>query len=141
MKVFAPVSLSVPVDLGLFLCWGLGALLLLLLLLLGLQCGEVDVPDEDAFEDEDEEHDDKYGEQVWLIVEGSDSLRRGADLAEPIELTHGRSFVLNYVRERCDRKDSVCLACSARRRRGCWPRARIEKVYKQLDQQIGRAHV
>lgn len=110
------LAVGLEVDLRLFLCSALAALFLLLFLLLRLQRGEVDVPDEDALQDEDEEHDDENGEQVRLIVEDGDGLRGGADFTEPIELSHGWSVVVAGLWERCDRNDCICFACSARLR-------------------------
>lgn len=48
----------------------------------------MDVPEEDALQDEDDKDDDENGEQVGLVVQDTDGLRRGADTAEPVELTH-----------------------------------------------------
>lgn len=48
----------------------------------------MDVPEEDALQDEDDKDDDENGEQVGLVVQDTDGLRRGADAAEPVELTH-----------------------------------------------------
>lgn len=122
------------VALRLFLCSALGTLFLLLLLLLGLHCGEVNVPDEDAFEDKDQEHDDEDGEQVWLVVKGSNGLRRGADLAEPIELTHGRSLLLDCWKGMTETTVSVWLALQVDD--GFLASWENLNVYKQLDQQM-----
>lgn len=48
----------------------------------------MDIPEEDALQDEDDKDDDENGEQVGLVVQDTDGLRRGADGAEPLELTH-----------------------------------------------------
>lgn len=69
-----------------------GSLLVLLILLglalLRLHGGVVDIPDEDALEDNGDEDDKEDGEEDRLIVEDSDSLVSGADGGEPVELTH-----------------------------------------------------
>lgn len=69
-----------------------GSLLVLLVLLglalLGLHGGVVDIPNEDTLEDNGDEDDEEDGEEDRLIVEDSDSLVRGADGGEPVELTH-----------------------------------------------------
>lgn len=135
-----PVLMSIPVTLWLLLCSAFGTLLLLLLLL-GLHRGEVDVPDEDAFENEDEEHDDEDGEQVWLVVEGSDGLRRRADLAKPIELTHCPLLLLNSG-ENMTGNDCACSACSASGRRvlgleGELKRIQITQIIEPADDERG----
>lgn len=61
-------------------------LLLLLLLLLGLHGGDVDVPYEEALEDQHDEGADERVEDVGLVVERRDGLGRGADLGQEGEL-------------------------------------------------------
>lgn len=48
----------------------------------------MDVPDEDALKDENEENHDEDSEEVGLVVQDVDGLLRRADLGEPVELTH-----------------------------------------------------
>lgn len=48
----------------------------------------MDVPDEDALEDDSDENDEKDGEEDGLVVEDGDGFWRGANAGEPIELTH-----------------------------------------------------
>lgn len=59
-----------------------------LLLLFGLQRREVNVPEQNDLEDNSDEHDQQDREQNRLVVQDSDGLGRGANGAEPVELTH-----------------------------------------------------
>jgi len=49
----------------------------------------MDIPEKHDLEDDCDEDNDEDGEKHRLVIEHSDGLRRGADFAEPIELTHG----------------------------------------------------
>lgn len=46
----------------------------------------MNIPDEQALQDDGEQHDDEDGEQHGLVVEDVDGLGGGPDLGEPAEL-------------------------------------------------------
>lgn len=48
----------------------------------------MDVPQQDALQDDGDEDDDEDGEEDGLVVEDGDGLGGGADAAEPVELAH-----------------------------------------------------
>lgn len=74
---------------------------LLLLPLLGLERGEVDVPDEEALDSEPDEDDEEVDEEVGLVVEDGDGLVCGADGLEPVEVGHcGMEFAMLPLRAR-----------------------------------------
>ena len=56
----------------------------------------MDVPEQDAVEDDGDEDDEKDGEEDGLVVEHADGLGGGADFGEPVELPH-RGLVLVLV--------------------------------------------
>ncbi|KAK1987857.1 hypothetical protein LZ30DRAFT_116154 [Colletotrichum cereale] len=61
---------------------------LLLLLLFGLQGRKVNVPEEDALQNDAQKDDQEDGEEHGLIIQDGDGLGRGANGSEPVELTH-----------------------------------------------------
>ncbi|KAK2001278.1 hypothetical protein LX36DRAFT_361817 [Colletotrichum falcatum] len=61
---------------------------LLLLLLFGFQSRKVNVPEENALEDDGEKDNQEDGEKNGLIVQDGDGLGRGANGSEPVKLTH-----------------------------------------------------
>ena len=75
----------------------LGCILLLLILLdllLRLHGGVVDIPDQNALEDDGDQHNEEDGEEYWLVVEDRDGLLCCSYGTEPVELTH---FFLNFI--------------------------------------------
>lgn len=84
-------------------------LAVLLLHLLGLPGREVDVPDEDALEDEADEDDEEDREEDGLVVERHDGLLGGADGAEPFEPVASAGDFLAHCdgREWSSRGDSL----------------------------------